>query len=155
MKFALGGLLLVLAIMPAMPSGAAAQRPARIRVDQARIHVAATGQFETWAFATISNSGKADALVEVHSPDAQSVVLRATTLTDAGRKTRSVLAIPIPAAGNLALSPDTYFIALIQARHAFRPGETVTATLRFSSGESVPVTFRVSDAEGDPADAGN
>jgi copper(I)-binding protein len=155
MKILSVGLLLGLCACAAIAPVVNGQPPASVQVDRAWVHAAPKGQFETWAFATISNSGKADALVEVHSPDAQSVVLRATTLTDAGRKTRSVLAIPIPAAGNFALSPDTYFIALIQAKHAFRPGETVAATLRFASGQSVPVAFRVSDAEGDPADAGN
>ena len=84
MKFAHAGWLLAVTFTVAMPSGAAAQRPSRIRIEQAWVHAAANAQFETWAFATILNTGKADALIEVQSPDAHSVVLRATTLTDAG-----------------------------------------------------------------------
>jgi copper(I)-binding protein len=65
-----------------------------------------------------------------------------------------VLAIPVPAQGSLALTADTYFIAFIEAKHAYVAGETVTGTLRFASGAVVSVTFKVSSAEGDPADRG-
>lgn len=153
------GLLLTMAACMSAPMGSVAQgappaSPA-IRVERAWIHAAPQGQFETWAFATISNPGKADALVEVRSPDSGSVVLRAATLTDAGRKMRSVASIPVPAQGELALTVDSYFIAFIEARHAFVAGQTVSGTLRFASGALVSVTFKVSEAEGDPADRGN
>jgi copper(I)-binding protein len=153
------GLLLTLAACASVPTGSVAQglpsaSPA-IRVERAWIHAAPAGQFETWAFATIVNPGKADTLVEVRTPDAGSVVLRAATLTDAGRKMRSVVGIPVPAQGELTLSVDSYFIAFIEARHAFVAGQAVTATLRFASGAEAPATFKVSETEGDPADRGN
>jgi copper(I)-binding protein len=149
---------------PAAPQGeAAAARPAAmapaiapahaVEVTAGRINPAPAGQFETWAYATLSNPGKADALVEVHSADAESVVLRATNVTDAGRKARSVISIPLPAASVLRLTADTYFLAFIQARHAFVPGQRISATLRFASGAGRVVDFLVSDAEGDPGDA--
>jgi copper(I)-binding protein len=125
-----------------------------VRVDSAWIHAAPQGQFETWAFATITNPGGADSIVEVRSPDAASVVLRATNVTDAGRKVRSVVAIPVPAASTFVLTADTYFMAFIEAAHALNPGQSITAMMKFASGATVPVTFRITAAEGDPADAG-
>ncbi len=159
MRVVNAGLLLTLTACMSAPMGSSAQdspttSPA-IRVERAWIHAAPQGQFETWAFATIANPGKADALVEVRSPDAGSVVLRAATLTDAGRKMRSVAAIPVPAQGELKLSVDSYFFAFIEARHALVAGQSVSGTLRFASGALVPVTFTVNEAEGDPADRGN
>jgi copper(I)-binding protein len=138
---------------------AAAATPGRqagspLQVTQAHVQPARAGQFETWAYAIIGNTGTADALVSVDSPDAASVVLRATNVTDAGRKTRSVASIPVPAGALVPLSADTAFIAFIQPRHAFVPGQIVRATLRFASGAQRIVHFLVDNAEGDPADGG-
>jgi len=144
-----GGLQAARPAAPA-PATAPAQAP---EVTAGRINAAPAGQFETWAYATISTPGKADALVEVRSADAGSVVLRATNLTDAGRQARSVVSIPLPAGSVVPLTADTYFLAFIQARHAFLPGQRVSATLRFASGAERVVDFLVSDAEGDPGDA--
>jgi copper(I)-binding protein len=159
MRVVNAALLLTLAACASVPTGSVAQglptSGAAIRVERAWIHAAPSGQFETWAFATVVNQGKADALVEVHSPDATSVVLRAATVTDAGRKMRSVPAIPIPAQGEMSMSVDGYFIAFIGARHAFIAGQSTTATLRFASGAVAAATFTVSESEGDPADRGN
>ncbi|HET7755677.1 MAG TPA: copper chaperone PCu(A)C [Steroidobacteraceae bacterium] len=119
------------------------------------IHPAPAGQYETWAFASIRNDGPADAIVEVRSPDAASVVLRAGTMTDAGRRVRSVASIPVPPHGEQNLSADSWFFAFIELRRALLPGQTLTATIRFASGVSLPAEFRVIAAEGDPADSGN
>ncbi len=152
-------LLLGMAACASAPTGSLAlgapAASAAIHIERAWIHAAPAGQFETWAFATIVNPGKADALVEVQSPAATSVVLRAATVTDAGRKMRSVPAVPIPAQGELAMSVNGYFIAFIEARHAFIAGQSTTATLRFASGAVVAATFKVSESEGDPGDRGN
>jgi len=154
MKIVFAALLATLAACAVTPPGATATDAPKIRVEQAWVHSAPKGQFETWAFARIVNPGAADALVAVTSPDAESIVLRATTVTDAGRKTRSVAAIPVPSHGSLDLTADTYFIAFITARHAFVAGQTVSGTFRFTSGAEVPVTLQVTQAEGDPADRG-
>jgi copper(I)-binding protein len=172
-------LLVIVALVPSLLSGAcaatgglgpaatqgdaaaaraAAMAPAvapahAVEVTAAHINPAPAGQFETWAYTTISNSGNADSLVGVYSPDAGSVVLRATNVTDAGRKARSVISIPLPAGSVLQLTADTYFLAFIQARHAFVTGQRISATLRFASGAERVVDFLVSDAEGDPGDA--
>lgn len=128
---------------------------AAVQVDHAWVQPVPTGRPETWGFATITNPGPGDTVVEVRTPDAASVVLRATTVTDAGRKMRSVASIPVPARGTLVLSVDTYFISFIHPRHAFATGETITGTMRFSSGALVPVTFVVGEAAGDPKDGLN
>ncbi len=138
----------------AAPQAAATPEAAAPEASGGRIQPAAAGQFETWAYVTIRNAGAADALVGAQSPDAASVVLRATIVTDAGRTVRSVAAIPVPARGVLVLGADTYFLAFIQARHAFVPGQHIQATLRFTSGAQRVVDFLVADREGDPADAG-
>jgi len=147
--------LVMLAWSILMPLSAGATEARAIRVDQAWIHSASKRQFEIWAFATIINSGGADALVEVRSPTAASVVLRAATVTDAGRKMRSVVSIPVPARATLTLSPDTYFIAFIENQGPLVAGEAIPATFRFASGAVIPVVFKVSEAEGDPVDSGN
>jgi copper(I)-binding protein len=132
----------------------ASSGPADIKVDAAWIHAAAAGAAETWAFATITNPGPANAITGVRSADADSVILRGATVTDAGRTTRTVLSIPVPAHGSVVLRADTWFVAFLGAKQPFVPGTTVTGTVHFASGADVPVTFRVSDAEGDPADGG-
>jgi copper(I)-binding protein len=144
----------LLAMAACAATGAAPPVAAALEASGGRIQPAPAGQFETWAYATIANTGGADALVGVSSPDAASVVLRATTLTDAGRKARSVASIPVPAHAVTRLAADTYFLAFIQAKHAFVPGQHVSATLRFASGAQRVLDLLVSDAEGDPADAG-
>jgi copper(I)-binding protein len=163
MKLVQAGILLMLAACAAAPQGSIARdatptvvsnAPA-FRIERAWVHAAPQGQFETWAFATIVNLGEADALVAVESADAGSAVLRAVTLTDAGRKMRSVASIPVPAHSSLALTVDGYFIAFIEARHAFVAGQSVTATLHFASGVSIAASFMVNESEGDPADRGN
>jgi copper(I)-binding protein len=131
----------------------ASPRPS-LTVRDAWIHAAPAGAGETWAFATIVNGGSADAIASVRSGEAQEVVLRAARVTDAGRTVRTVLSIPVPSGASLVLVPDGWFIAFLGARHAFVPGTTVPATIRFVSGAEIPVSFRVSDAEGDPADGG-
>jgi len=163
MKPAYAGILLTLAACAAAPQGSVARdsKPAvaagatALRVEHGWMHSAPQGQFETWAFANILNLGKTDALVSADSPDCGSMVLRAATLTDAGRKMRSVASIPIAAQDSVALSVDGYFIACIEARHALVAGQTLTATLHFASGANVAATFLVSEGEGDPADRGN
>ena len=153
------GLLLALAACASVPTGSVAQgvpvASQPVHVERGWVHAAAAGQFETWAFAVIVNPGGADSLIAVNSPDANSAVLRAATLTDAGRKMRSVAAIPVPAHGDLALTVDGYFIAFIEARHAFVAGQSIAATLRFASGATVAASFKVSESEGDPGDRGN
>lgn len=133
--------------------GAATPPASTLEAGGGHIQPAPAGQFETWAFATIRNDGAADALVEVRSPDAASVVLRATTVTDAGRKVRSVASIPLPAHAVTTLVADSFFLAFIQVKRALVPGQHVSATLRFASGAERVVDFLVSDQEGDPADA--
>lgn len=146
----------LLTLMIGSTAAAAPPPPApALMVSGGWVHAAPAGQYETWAFALVRNDGPADAIVEVRSPDAASVVLRASTRTDAGRRVRSVASIPVPAHGELSLSADGWFFAFIELRRALLPGQTVTATLRFASGVSLPVEFRVTAAEGDPADAGN
>ncbi len=144
------GLLLALVACAPLPPRAVAQDPPMVAVEQAWIRTAAQGQFETWAFATITNRGKSDALLAVDSPAAGSVVLRATTMTDAGPKMRSVLSIPIPAHGTLAMSAEGYYIAFIEPKHKFASGDTIAATLKFASGARITVGFRVSEADGNP-----
>ena len=153
MKRLVTGLLVALVSCGSLAERAAADGPA-LRVEQAWIQPAKAGQFETWAFATITNDGAADALVAVTSPDASSIVLRAATVTDAGRKMRTVIAIPLPAHGALTLSPDAYLLAFINVRSPLTAGDSVTGSFRFMSGAALAVTFRVRESEGDPADAG-
>jgi len=150
-------LLIVQAVVLAMTACAAvgaASPVATLEVAGGHIQPAPAGQFETWAYATISNTGVADALVGARSADAESIVLRATTVTDAGRKVRSVVAIPVPAHGVVQLTADTYFLAFIQARHPYAPGQHVSATLVFASGAERVLDLLVGGPEGDPADAG-
>jgi copper(I)-binding protein len=122
---------------------------ASLSVTSASIRPAPAGQFETWAWATLDNNGPADSIIEVQSADAEQVVLRAAIVQDAGRVARSVAAIPVPAHGQLVLSPDSHFFAFIKARHPFVPGGVVKGTLRFRSGARLDVEFRVADNAGD------
>lgn len=139
-------LLSLLACVP-LASSAGPHLTQPIAVSDALIRAAVSGQFETWAFATMVNQGGNDALIGVDSGDAASVVLRATTMTDAGAKMRSVLSVPVPAGSTVRMSTDAYYLAFIQAKRDFAPGDTIPATLRFSSGARIRVDFVVSEAE--------
>jgi copper(I)-binding protein len=156
-------LLLLAGLAAALPACAAAPatlatatqpevRPAAaapFSVTSASIRPAPAGQFETWAWATLDNNGPADSIIEVQSGDAEQVVLRASIVQDAGRVVRSVAAIPVPAHGQLVLSPDSHFFAFIKARHPFVPGSVVKGTVRLRSGARLDVEFRVADNAGD------
>jgi copper(I)-binding protein len=124
------------------PADGARAAPA-LAVSSATIRAAARGQGETWAFVTIVNRGPADALVGATSPDAGAVVLRAVRVADAGRLARSVLSIPVPAHGELAMSADTWLLAFADVRRALVPGDSVAATLRFARGTVLPVRLTV------------
>lgn len=141
------------ATTPAPRQAAPPRQP--LSVLAASVRPAPAGRFETWAYVTIRNDGPADAIVGATSPDADSIVLRATRVMDAGRQVRSVASIPLPAHATLAMGTDTAFLAFISARHEYAPGARVHATLRFASGATLEVDFDVSAPEGDPADAGN
>ena len=146
MKLIPAGLLWLMAGCAALPPPASAKDPPSISVEQAMIGPATSGQFETWAVATIVNRGAADALVEVRSAAAHSVVLRATNVTDAGAKMRNVLSIPVPAHGTLVLSANDYYLAFIEAQRDYVTGGHIAATLRFASGAQIEVSFMVGEA---------
>ena len=146
MKLIPACLLWLMAGCVAAPPPASAKDPPSISVEQAMIGPATIGQFETWAVATIVNPGAADALVEVRSAAAHSVVLRATNVTDAGAKMRNVLSIPVPAHGTLVLSTNDYYLAFIEAQRDFVTGGHIAATLRFASGAHIEVSFLVGEA---------
>ena len=82
----------------------------------------------------------------MRSAAAHTVVLRATSLSDAGAKMRSVLSIPVPAHATLVLSTSDYYLAFIEAQHDFASGEHIAATLHFASGARVEVSFLVGEA---------
>lgn len=146
MKLIPACLALLMASCAAAPPPAAAKDRSAISVEQARIGSATRGQFETWAVATIVNRGAADALVEVRTTAARSVVLRATNVLDAGASMRNVLQIPVPAHGTRVLATNDYYLAFIEAQRDFATGEQIVATLRFASGARIEVSFTVGEA---------
>jgi periplasmic copper chaperone A len=125
-----------------------------IGVDRAVASPSTIGQRETPAFMTITNSGKADALVGATCSAAKSVELHNAMPTDAGTTMRTLSAIPIPANGTLDLTREGYHIVFISLNHSFTAGDRIAATLRFSSGTELAIEFQIGETMADtPADA--
>lgn len=116
-----------------------------IGVDRARAGPSVPGQREDAAYLTITNHGKADALVGVSCPVASSVELRSAAASGQGGEARTVRSIPIPPGATLELKPDGYHLAFISVNYSFAAGERIAAKLRFASGLELPVEFEVEE----------
>jgi copper(I)-binding protein len=97
------------------------------------------------AFLTLVNHGKADALVGAESPAAQKVELHASGMTGGMMTMAPESRAPLPAGGELKFAPGGRHLMLVGLKRALRPGDRITATLRFESGARLRVEFPVTN----------
>jgi copper(I)-binding protein len=107
------------------------------------------------AFVTIANTGVADRLTGVASPDAAKAELH-ESLTDNGvMKMRLASGIDVPAGATVKLAPGGYHIMLMGLKHALVVGETIQLTLTFAKAGPVTTTAMILKAGASmPADHG-
>jgi copper(I)-binding protein len=131
---------LLLAALLILPVAAHAQ--SGIALTDAFTRAAAVGGVGG-AFVTVANTGAADRLTGVASPDAAKAELH-ESLTDNGvMKMRPVSGIDVPAGATVKLAPGGYHIMLIGLKHALVAGEAIQLTLIFAKAGPVTTTARI------------
>ncbi|WP_371599060.1 copper chaperone PCu(A)C [Streptomyces sp. NBC_00564] len=124
--------------------------PARIVVSSGRVFLPYGDSTETAAFFDVSNPGGADdRLVEVTSSATGGEIglSRHSTAGSGAARKEAVSSAPIPAGGELSMSPHGLDVVL-RARTGWRAGDLVPFTLHFEhSGaiETIAVVVRPSD----------
>lgn len=96
-------------------------------------------------FLTIRNGGgRADRLMSVTSPDANSVEIHQMTMEDGVMRMRKLAdGLPIDAKSVVMLKPGGYHLMFIGPKRPIVEGGTVTATLRFEKAGAREVRFDV------------
>lgn len=139
-------LLVALAAMSAITASAA--QPAKtggIAIEQAWTRATPPNAPVAGGFLTIRNSGdRADRLVSVTSPDANSVEIHQMTMEDGVMRMRKLAdGLPIDAGSVVMLKPGGYHLMFIGPKRPIVEGGTVTATLRFEKAGTREVRFDV------------
>lgn len=140
-------LLVALAAISAFPAGAAqpAKTTGGIAIEQAWTRATPPNAPVAGGFLTIRNSGdRADRLVSVTSPDANSVEIHQMTMDGGVMRMRKLAdGLPIDAGSVVMLKPGGYHLMFIGPTHPIVEGGTVTATLRFEKAGTREVRFDV------------
>ena len=154
-------LLVALAAMSALTAGAAqpAKTTGGIAIEQAWTRATPPNAPVAGGFLTIRNSGdRADRLVSVTSPDANSVEIHQMTM-DGGLMRMRKLAdgLSIDARSIVMLRPGGYHLMFIGLKRQPKQGEKFAATLTFEKAGTVPVQFKVEGmgAQGGGAHSGH
>lgn len=140
-------LLIALAAMSAITAGAAqpAKTTGGIAIEQAWTRATPPNAPVAGGFLTIRNSGdRADRLVSVTSPDANSVEIHQMTMDGGVMRMRKLAdGLPIDARSVVMLKPGGYHLMFIGPTRPIVEGGTVTATLRFEKAGTREVHFDV------------
>ena len=140
-------LLIALAAASAFSAGAAqpAKTTGGIAIEQAWTRATPPNAPVAGGFLTIRNSGdRADRLVSVTSPDANSVEIHQMTMEDGVMRMRKVAdGLSIDARSIVMLKPGGYHLMFIGPKRPIVEGGTVTATLRFEKAGTREVRFDV------------
>lgn len=140
-------LLAVFAAISAFPVGAA--QPAKITesivIEQAWTRATPPNAPVAGGFLTIRNSGdRADRLVSVTSPDANSVEIHQMTMDGGVMRMRKLAdGLAIDAESVVTLKPGGYHLMFIGPKRPIVEGGTITATLRFEKAGTREVRFDV------------
>lgn len=126
----------------------AATRPtASLRIEQPWTRARLPGAPVVGGFLTIVNTGRRpDRLLSITSPDAERVEIHEMRM-DGGmmRMRRLDDGLPLPAGARVELKPGGLHLMFIGPKSPFKPGDTVTATLRFEHGGERQIRFEVRD----------
>lgn len=140
-------LLVVLAAMSAFSAGAAqpAKTTGGIAIEQAWTRATPPNAPVAGGFLTIRNSGdRADRLLSVTSPDANSVEIHQMIMEDGVMRMRKLAdGLSIDARSIVMLKPGGYHLMFIGPKRPIVEGGTVTATLRFEKAGTREVRFDV------------
>jgi copper(I)-binding protein len=139
-------LLLAFATMSAFSAGAV--QPAKrdgIVIEQAWTRATPPKAPVAGGFVTIrNNSNRADRLISVTSPDAESVEIHQMSMDGGVMRMRKLNdGLPIAAKSALELKPGGYHLMFIGPKRPIVEGGTVTATLRFEKASTREVRFDV------------
>jgi periplasmic copper chaperone A len=97
---------------------------------------------------TVRNNGeKADRLLRVASPAAQTVELHSMTMDGNLMKMRAIPALDIPAGATVTLGSGGYHVMLVNLAHPLTVGTSVPLTLTFERAGSIDVSAPVEPAK--------
>lgn len=94
-------------------------------------------------YVTLTNHGKADALVGASSPIAEKVEMHASSMAGGVMRMTAETRVPIPAGGEVRFAPGGRHLMLIGLKRPLKVGEKAPATLEFASGAKLQVEFVV------------
>jgi copper(I)-binding protein len=99
-------------------------------------------------YMVLHNAGtQAVALTGATSPDFGHVMLHESyTTAEGANRMRHVDQLPIAPGAEVALRPGSYHLMLMRAKHAMKPGDTVTVILQFADGSTLPVELPLKPA---------
>jgi copper(I)-binding protein len=101
------------------------------------------GNLPAGGYVTLDNRGASAAILVGAQSAAYASVMLHQSMTDQGGNSamRMLDRVPIPAHGQLALTPGGYHLMLLQAAHPLKVGEQVDITLDFADGSHLRVPF--------------
>lgn len=143
----LAGLLLGLAASAATRANTPAAKPSALRVREPWVRWLPAG-LPAAGYLTLVNPSKTDrVLTGASSPDYASVELHQSFPTGSGEMgMRRIDQLRVPAGGEVRLAPGGFHLMLMRARHAIKPGETVSVVLKFKHGPDLRVSLPVKPA---------
>ncbi|GLU30302.1 copper chaperone PCu(A)C [Trinickia caryophylli] len=118
-------------------------------------HAAAVSAADAWVrwlpnklpaagYVTLTNTSDKDVdLVQVSSPDYDSVMLHRTISNGSTSQMVMVDKATIPAHGTLKAAPGGYHFMLEEPKHNVAPGDTVHLKMKFSDGTTLDTSFPV------------
>jgi periplasmic copper chaperone A len=147
MFVALAGLVTAACGAPQAPpqAGATVGLAGTIAISEPRMRLPASGQDQTAAYLTLTNSGgRADRLISVTSAVAGKLELHAHTKTAEGMMMmRQLDYIEVPAGAAIPLVPGGLHIMVKQVKPDLKIGQTVPLELTFASGVSANIMVPV------------
>lgn len=111
-----------------------------LRIEHPYARPTPPGATTAGAYFTIRNAGaRADRLLRVSSPVAQSTELHSMTMDGAMMRMRAIAALDIPAGARVSLADAGYHVMMTGLRQPLSPGTRVPLTLTFDRSGSIAV----------------
>jgi copper(I)-binding protein len=142
-RFAIFGVVLMLAVALSACSGASSTSGSSITVSDAWVRNPPIADQPGAAYLVIQNDGAADKLLSVTSDIAQTIELHESMESGGMMQMAPVPNIPVPANGKVELKPGSFHMMLIGLTRPVKTGDKVQLTLNFEKAGKIPVTAEV------------
>jgi copper(I)-binding protein len=136
-----------LVVIAALTLSTSAMAQEGIALGSSYARASVPGQNSGAVYLSLENkSARADALVAVSSPLAQSVEMHTMSMQDNVMRMREVTRIDLPAGAALGMQPGKgYHLMLIGLKAPLKAGEQVPLTLRFQHAAAIQTSVPVQD----------